>query len=40
MSALAMLGGKKAKSKPFPVWPYYDGNEEHALKEVLESRVW
>ena len=40
MSALALLGGKKAKSKPFPVWPYYDSNEEHALKEVLESRVW
>src|SRR3954454_11005301 len=40
MSALAMLGGKKAKSKPFPVWPYYDSKEEHALKEVLESRVW
>jgi len=40
MPALAMLGGKKAKGKPFPVWPYYDSNEEHALKEVLESRVW
>jgi dTDP-4-amino-4,6-dideoxygalactose transaminase len=40
MSALAMLGGKKVKNKPFPVWPYYDSNEEHALKEVLESRVW
>jgi len=40
MSALALLGGKKAKSKPFPVWPYYDSNEEHALKEVLESRAW
>lgn len=40
MSALALLGGRKAKSKPFPVWPYYDSNEERALKEVLESRVW
>jgi dTDP-4-amino-4,6-dideoxygalactose transaminase len=40
MSSLAMLGGKKAKGKPFPVWPYYDSNEERALKEVLESRVW
>jgi dTDP-4-amino-4,6-dideoxygalactose transaminase len=40
MSALAMLGGKKAKSKPFPVWPYYDSTEDRALKEVLESRVW
>jgi dTDP-4-amino-4,6-dideoxygalactose transaminase len=40
MSALAMLGGKKAKGKPFPVWPHYDSNEDRALKEVLESRAW
>jgi dTDP-4-amino-4,6-dideoxygalactose transaminase len=40
MSELALLGGKKAKGKPFPVWPYYDTKEEQALKEVLESRVW
>jgi dTDP-4-amino-4,6-dideoxygalactose transaminase len=40
MSALALLGGTKAKTKPFPVWPYYDQKEEQALKEVLESRVW
>jgi dTDP-4-amino-4,6-dideoxygalactose transaminase len=40
MSSLAMLGGRKAKGKPFPVWPYYDSNEDRALKEVLESRVW
>jgi dTDP-4-amino-4,6-dideoxygalactose transaminase len=40
MSELALLGGKKAKGKPFPAWPYYDTKEEQALKEVLESRVW
>jgi dTDP-4-amino-4,6-dideoxygalactose transaminase len=40
MSALALLGGKKAKSKPFPIWPHYDEAEERALKEVLESRIW
>jgi len=40
MSALALLGGNKAKTKAFPVWPFYDHNEERALKEVLESRVW
>lgn len=40
MSGLALLGGKKEKNKSFPVWPYYDKNEEQALKEVLESRVW
>ena len=40
MSTLALLGGTKAKTKPLPIWPYYDGKEEQALKEVLESRVW
>jgi dTDP-4-amino-4,6-dideoxygalactose transaminase len=40
MSALALLGGKKAKGKPFPVWPYYDNNEQRVLQEVLQSRVW
>ena len=40
MSTLALLGGKKAKGKAFPVWPYYDKNEEQALQEVLKSRVW
>jgi len=40
MSALALLGGKKAKGKAFPEWPYYDQNEERALQEVLTSRVW
>jgi len=40
MSALALLGGNKAKSKPFPLWPHYDDNERHALMEVLESRIW
>lgn len=40
MSVLALLGGKKAKSKPFPVWPQYDESERRALMEVLESRVW
>jgi dTDP-4-amino-4,6-dideoxygalactose transaminase len=40
MSALALLGGKKAKRKSFPVWPYYDKNEERVLQEVLQSRVW
>lgn len=40
MSSLALLGGSKAKTKPFPVWPYFDEREERALREVLESRVW
>ena len=40
MSELALLGGKKAKNKAFPLWPYYDNKEVQVLKEVLESRVW
>lgn len=40
MSGLALLGGSKAKAKPFPGWPHYDQKEEQALKDVLESRLW
>jgi dTDP-4-amino-4,6-dideoxygalactose transaminase len=40
MPELALLGGAKAKRKPFPEWPKYDENERRALNEVLESRVW
>ena len=40
MSDLALLGGSKAKHKPFPAWPQYDDNERLALQQVLESRIW
>src|SRR5437773_10613731 len=40
MPELALLGGAKAKRKPFPDWPQYDENERRALNEVLESRIW
>src|SRR5207253_9987851 len=40
MPELALLGGRKAKTKPFPHWPMYDEQERRALMEVLESRVW
>lgn len=40
MSELALFGGSKSKTKPFPLWPQYDENERQALNEVLESRVW
>src|ERR1700704_4947646 len=40
MSELALLGGKKSKTKPFPTWPYFDDAERRGLNEVLESRVW
>jgi dTDP-4-amino-4,6-dideoxygalactose transaminase len=40
MSQLALFGGRKAKQKPFPLWPQYDDKERRALEQVLESRVW
>lgn len=40
MPSLALLGGPKAKKKPFPDWPYYDSREEEALKTVLQSGIW
>ena len=40
MAELALKGGKKAKGKPFPIWPQYDDAERKALTEVLESRIW
>jgi dTDP-4-amino-4,6-dideoxygalactose transaminase len=40
MPELALRGGTKSKTKPFPPWPVYDKQEENALREVLESRIW
>jgi len=40
MPDLAILGGGKAKTKPFPNWPMYNELEGRALTEVLESRIW
>jgi dTDP-4-amino-4,6-dideoxygalactose transaminase len=40
MSQLALFGGKKTKTKPFPDWPQFDDTERRLLNEVLESRVW
>ena len=40
MSELALIGGPKTKSKPFPPWPHYDEQEQQALQEVLASRNW
>lgn len=40
MGKLALLGGSRAKQKPFPAWPQYDDGERRVLKEVLESGVW
>jgi 3-amino-5-hydroxybenzoate synthase len=38
--SLALLGGSKAKTKPFPVWPIHDDGERKAVNDVLESKVW
>jgi len=40
MAELSLFGGKRTKTKPFPVWPQYDEKERRALEEVLESRIW
>jgi dTDP-4-amino-4,6-dideoxygalactose transaminase len=40
MGELALTGGKKSKSKPFPAWPYHDDAELKALQEVLNSGIW
>jgi 3-amino-5-hydroxybenzoate synthase len=40
VSELALLGGQKRKSKPFPPWPQYDAQELQALQDVLQSRNW
>ncbi len=40
MEKLAILGGKKVKTTPFPEWPVYDQHEEKALMDVLHSGVW
>jgi len=40
MSKLALLGGPKVRSAPFPAWPVHDRRDLAALESVLESGVW
>lgn len=40
MSQLALKGGPRTKTKPFPAWPIHDERERQALLEVLESNIW
>jgi dTDP-4-amino-4,6-dideoxygalactose transaminase len=40
MAELALSGGPKAKTRPFPAWPVHDEAEREALLGVLESGVW
>lgn len=39
-NSLALLGGPKSKTKPFPTWPIHDDGERKAVMDVLESKVW
>ena len=40
MSKLAINGGNKVRTSPFPAWPHYDETEREALNRVLDSRNW
>jgi dTDP-4-amino-4,6-dideoxygalactose transaminase len=40
MSKLAIDGGEKVRTKPFPTWPVWDERELNALEEVLKSGRW
>jgi dTDP-4-amino-4,6-dideoxygalactose transaminase len=40
MPRLALLGGSKLRSTPFPAWPVYDHRDLAALEAVLKSGHW
>ncbi len=40
MAKLALQGGTRTKTKPFPRWPQFDDRERSAVLEVLDSAVW
>ena len=40
MSQLALLGGPKAASRPFPDWPIWDDDDRRAVLGVLDSGKW
>jgi dTDP-4-amino-4,6-dideoxygalactose transaminase len=39
-SALAILGGKPLRDRPFPRWPVFDQRERAQVLDVLESANW
>jgi len=39
-SALAILGGKPLRDRPFPRWPVFDERERAQVLDVLESAAW
>jgi len=40
MSQLALLGGPKAVTRPFPSWPIWDEEDKNNVLQVLESGKW
>lgn len=40
MAALAVLGGRPVRSKPWPRWPMFTEREEELLLQVLRSGRW
>jgi len=40
MAQLAINGGEKTRTKPFPGWPVFDDTEVKALEEVVRSGHW
>jgi len=40
MSELAMLGGAKTRTEPYPEWPVWDQRDIDAVTEVIKSGRW
>lgn len=40
MSKLALFGGPKIVTTPFPTWPVYDDEDEKNLLDVLHTTNW
>ena len=40
MSKLAILGGEKVRSEPYPSWPVWDDRDIAAVTEVVKSGNW
>jgi dTDP-4-amino-4,6-dideoxygalactose transaminase len=40
MSELAILGGSKTRTEPYPAWPVWDHHDIDAVTEVIKSGRW
>src|SRR5665648_390240 len=40
MSELAILGGPKTRTEPYPAWPVWDQRDINAVTEVIKSGRW